>query len=287
MKVRSGEVAVHVEACAPVAPDLIADDDGVHGGVGDVDTVVIRVFRVVRAGLVALDAHVVAVAGEDPPGPAVAHVVVADYDVAARDSPDAGPIDVPARVVHREAVYDDVARPFEVDPVGGFGVAARDNGARVSSEGDRLRRRPVLGGVPAKLKASVRPGPDDDGVAGADQACGPLDRPEGRLLRPRRSIAPTGRDVVRAGSRRGNLSAGRPVRDREDELRRRGKREERTPGTKHAPRHPACPHPKGCYARITRFEPVCPRVRKLASAPTHRRGRSRRYLPRPPRSRLS
>ena len=192
MKVRSGEVAVHVEACAPVAPDLIADDDGVHGGVGDVDTVVVRVFRVVEARLVVLYAHVVAVAGEGPPGPAGAHVVVADDDVAARDSPYAGPIDVPARVVHREAVYDYVARPFEVDPVGGFAVAARNNGARVGSEDDRLRRRPVLGEVPAKLEASVLPDPDDDGVAGADQARGPLDRPEGRLLRAAEASLPPG-----------------------------------------------------------------------------------------------
>jgi hypothetical protein len=132
--------------------------------------VVIRVFRVVEAGLVVFYAHVVAVAGEDPPGSAVAHVVVADDDVAARDRSDAGPIDVPARVIHRETVNDDVAAPFEVDRMGSFAVAALNDGARVGSEGDRLRCGPALREVPAKRESRVRSGPDDDGVASLDQA---------------------------------------------------------------------------------------------------------------------
>jgi hypothetical protein len=127
------------------------------------------------------------------------------FDVAARDRPDAGPIDVPARVIHREAVYDDVAGPFEVDPIRSFAIAALDDGPRIGPEGDRLRRGPALGEVPAKLEPRVRPGPDDDGVAGIYQARSPLDRPEGRSLRARSRIAPVRRNVVRAAGCRGNL----------------------------------------------------------------------------------
>jgi len=95
----------------------------------------------------------------------------------------------PARVIHCEAVNDDVAGPFEVDAVRGFAVATFDDGSRVGFEGDRLSRGPALGEVPAQQEPRVRPGPDDDGIAGINQARGPLDRPEGGCLRARSRIA--------------------------------------------------------------------------------------------------
>jgi hypothetical protein len=57
--------------------------------------------------------------------------LVAHDDVAARDRPDAGPIYVPARVIHRETVNDDVAGFFEVDAVSRLVVATFDDDTRV------------------------------------------------------------------------------------------------------------------------------------------------------------
>ena len=172
--------------------------------------------------------------------------------------------------IHREAVYDDVAGPFEVDAVSGLAVSALDDGARVGLEGDRPLRGPALGKVPAKLKTVVSTLPYHDGVAGIDQARCPLDRPEGCPLRPRGRIAPVGRDVVRAAGRRRDLRPGNGQPARIQEHRKHDQRERCTKQTsRQRLRYPAHPHSYDVMPTSLRFEPVF-----RQTLPTRRAARS-------------
>src|SRR5262249_12431134 len=145
----------------------VAADDGVVGGVGDIDAVL---ALAVGAGVV-LDGDVLGEAGEDAPRAVVVGVVVLDGDVGVGDGADAGARDGAVGVVDGEAVDDDVPGVFDVDAIGGFGVARGDDDracgrARIGLDSDGRGSGAVDGAV-GKL-ARVVPANDEAGVGAGE-----------------------------------------------------------------------------------------------------------------------